>query len=190
MLFLNWWCPINIPFDILFWISLWVMQLVLLWRFIIDLLNSQFIAGNDFLREQLSRYPSEAAILKVLTQCQPVCRMEQFCKLKISWLCRSIRFIKKRKYSVMEMLNMSNDLAQTGINNTKNNDDQIDILVLFGPDNPYFDMIHYTALVSLGISIIISVYTLIYLIRTGNGSLSRWKMGQFSFRFQQNDISL
>ena len=53
----------------------------------------------------------------------------------------------------------------------------------------YFDMIHYTALVSLGISIIISAYTLIYLVRTGKGSLSRWKMGQYSFRFQQNDIS-
>ena len=89
----------------------------------------------------------------------------------------------------MEMLNISNDLAKTGINNTKNNAHQIDILVLFGPTNPYFDMIHYTALVSLGISVIISGYTLIYLIRTGNGSLSRWKMGQYSFKFQQNDIS-
>ena len=89
----------------------------------------------------------------------------------------------------MEMLNISNDLAKTGINNTKNNADQIDILVRFGPTNPYFDMIHYTALVSLGISIIISAYTLIYLIVRGKGSLSRWKMGQYSFRFQQNDIS-
>ena len=84
----------------------------------------------------------------------------------------------------METLNTSKDLVKTDINNTKNSDDQFDILVLFGPDNPYFDMIHYTALVSLGISIIISAYTLTYLVRTGNASLSRWKMGQFSFRFR------
>ena len=86
----------------------------------------------------------------------------------------------------MEILNISDDLPNANFNNTKNNDGgQIDILVLFGPTNPYFDMIHYTALVSLGISIIISMYTLIYLMRTGDGSLSRWKMGKFHLDFNE-----
>ena len=78
---------------------------------------------------------------------------------------------------------MSDNLNSTDTDYNSSNDGQIDILVLFGPDNPYFDMFHYTALVSLGISIIISVYTLIYLVRKGKGSLSRWKMGQYTFKF-------
>ena len=82
----------------------------------------------------------------------------------------------------MKTLNMSNNLNSTEMDSNDTNDGQMDILVLFGPDNPYFDMIHYTALVSLGISIIISAYTLIYLVRTGKGSLSRWKMGQYTFK--------
>ena len=93
---------------------------------------------------------------------------------------------EKGKCSAMKILNISHDMNSTEMdfNNTENNESQTDILVLFGPTNPYFDMIHFTALVSLGISIIISMYTLIYLMRTGKGSLSRWKMGQFSFRFK------
>ena len=82
----------------------------------------------------------------------------------------------------MKTLNMSQKFNSTEMDSNDTNDGQMDILVLFGPTNPYFDMIHYTALVSLGISIIISAYTLIYLMRTGKGSLSRWKMGQYTFK--------
>ena len=85
--------------------------------------------------------------------------------------------------STTKILNMSDNLNSTDTDFNKSDGDQIDILVLFGPTNPYFDMIHYTALVSLGISIIISAYTLIYLIVRGKGSLSRWKMGQYTFKF-------
>ena len=76
------------------------------------------------------------------------------------------------------------------ISNTSNTTESLvedeetdDILVIFGPSNPYFDMIHYTALASLGLSIIISTYTLIYLIRTGKGNFNHWKMGQYKFYF-------
>ena len=85
--------------------------------------------------------------------------------------------------STTNILNISDNLNSTDTDFNGTNDGQVDILVLFGPTNPYFDMIHYTALVSLGISIIISVYTLIYLVRRGKGSLSRWKMGQYSLKF-------
>ena len=40
-----------------------------------------------------------------------------------------------------------------------------DLLVFFGPTNPYFKLIHYTALVCLSISIVTSIYTLIFLAR-------------------------
>ncbi len=57
----------------------------------------------------------------------------------------------------------------------------IDILVLFGPANPYFKMIHYSALASLSVSIVISTYTLGYLVTTGRGSFSSWKIGESRF---------
>ena len=59
-----------------------------------------------------------------------------------------------------------------------------DILAIFGPSNPYFDLIHYTALVCLSISIIISLYTVVYLLKTERGSVFTWKIGKciyFSF---------
>ena len=75
---------------------------------------------------------------------------------------------------------MSSNYPDVTNKTDSNSDGQVDILVLFGPANPYFDMIHYTALVSLGTSIIISTCTLIYLIRTGKGNFSHWKMGLYN----------
>ena len=47
----------------------------------------------------------------------------------------------------------------------------LDLLEIFGPKNPYFKLIHYTALVCLFTSISISIYTLIFLMRSGNGNI-------------------
>ena len=79
------------------------------------------------------------------------------------------------------MLNISENLSFSEVysNHTEDDDNDIDILVLFGPSNPYFDMIHYTALASLGLSTIISAYTLYFLVKTGKRSFSLWKMGWY-----------
>ena len=53
-----------------------------------------------------------------------------------------------------------------------------DLLEFFGPKNPYFKLIHYTALVCLFISISVSIYTIIYLIRSGNGNIFKRKIGR------------
>ena len=60
---------------------------------------------------------------------------------------------------------------------------QIDILIIFGPDNPYFDLIHYTALVCLAISTLISLYTVRYLLKSERGSVFSWKIGKYIFSF-------
>ena len=54
----------------------------------------------------------------------------------------------------------------------------IDLLELFGPTNPYFNLIHYTALVCLTFSIIISFYTVVNLLRNEKGSVFNWKVGK------------
>ncbi len=53
----------------------------------------------------------------------------------------------------------------------------VDFLDLFGPSNPYFLMIHVTALVCLSVSVVVGVYTLVYLCRTGRGRVFQWKIG-------------
>ena len=55
-----------------------------------------------------------------------------------------------------------------------------DLLDFFGPKNPYFNLIHYTAIACLSISISISVYTIIYLVRSGNGNIFKRKIGKTS----------
>ena len=62
----------------------------------------------------------------------------------------------------------------------------IDILIMFGPTNPYFDLIHYTALVCLAVSILISLYTVIYLLTSEKGNVFNWKIGKWSFLYQLN----
>ena len=56
---------------------------------------------------------------------------------------------------------------------------KIDLLLFYGPINPYFKIIHYSALGSLAISIIFSVYTLIYQIRRNGGNVFSWKIGAY-----------
>ena len=53
-----------------------------------------------------------------------------------------------------------------------------DILTLFGPSHPDFNLIHYTALVCLFISLILGVYIFIYLLKYEGLDFFRWKIGK------------
>ncbi len=57
----------------------------------------------------------------------------------------------------------------------------VNIFEEFGPSHPQFKLIHYTAIVSLTISIIISFYTLVHSIRSGNGHILKRKIGRYRF---------
>ncbi len=71
----------------------------------------------------------------------------------------------------MDVLNVSNSNDSAG---------PPDFFELFGPKNPYFKLIHYTALVCLAISITVSIYTLIYLVNHGNKNIFKRKIGEYN----------
>ena len=73
------------------------------------------------------------------------------------------------------------EITEYPLVNGTTEDVPIDILIMFGPTNPYFDLIHYTALVCLAISIIISLYTVMYLLKSEKGNVFNWKIGKWIF---------
>ena len=73
------------------------------------------------------------------------------------------------------------EMTEYPLVNGTTEDVPIDILIMFGPTNPYFDLIHYTALVCLAISIIISLYTVMYLLKSEKGNVFNWKIGKWIF---------
>ena len=54
----------------------------------------------------------------------------------------------------------------------------LDFFDTFGPSHPEFKLVHYAAVISLTISIIISLYTLIHSIRSGSGHILKRKIGR------------
>ena len=54
----------------------------------------------------------------------------------------------------------------------------VDILNLFGPTHPHFNLIHYTALTCLVLSTILSFYIFIYLLKEGGCEVFLWKIGK------------
>ena len=62
--------------------------------------------------------------------------------------------------------------------NLTSNEAPFNLLVFFGHTNPYFKLIHYTALVCLFISIVTSIYTSIFLARSGHGNIFKRKIGK------------
>ena len=47
------------------------------------------------------------------------------------------------------------------------------------PDSITFKVIHISAICTLGISIVVSIYTLVYLKWSTNGSFYKWKIGKY-----------
>ena len=60
-----------------------------------------------------------------------------------------------------------------------NQKSDIILLLYYGPLNPYFKIIHYSALASLAVSLVFSVYTVIYQVRHNAGNFYKWKKGKF-----------
>ncbi len=54
----------------------------------------------------------------------------------------------------------------------------VDFYEIFGPKNRYFNLIHITAVVCLGTSMIVSIYTLIYLLRSGEKNVFKRRIGE------------
>ena len=52
------------------------------------------------------------------------------------------------------------------------------ILEIFGPSHPHFNLIHYTALTCLALSTILGVYIFIYLLKQEGYDVFRWKIGK------------
>lgn len=73
------------------------------------------------------------------------------------------------------MSNLSTDFAR-GENRTIL---LVDRLESVDPDSITFKVIHISAICALGISIVVSIYTLVYLKRSTNGSFYKWKIGKY-----------
>ena len=58
----------------------------------------------------------------------------------------------------------------------------VDILDIFGPAHPHFNLIHYTALVCLIISTTLGVYIFIYLLKHGGCKVFQWKIGKYKYK--------
>ena len=144
--------------------------------------------------------------IAVATQWQHLCKLTVY--LSVHWAFADFyehisRFIF---HGVLEMVYSTEIYTDNGIEYTAGNtyerteyplvnrtkeDVPIDILSIFGPTNPYFDLIHYTVLVCLAVSIIISLYTVIYLLTSEKGNVFNWKIGKWIFLpFSQQLIQL
>ena len=65
----------------------------------------------------------------------------------------------------------------------------IDSFEFFGPKNPYFKMVHCTALACTAVSITFSLSTIIYQVRTNNGNFFTWKIGRRWRKIQHTTVT-